>query len=198
MTVSESTTAFLSHVVEFLESEILPEPYDTYRYFDKCVARADDQNEVVKVKRLSFCRKTPDGSVARVNDVLSRSELQIEFHFVDGESVTDSWGDFLNQLVVRLEASETSPPPVLKWESTRDRVGNLKHDEWFGPDEAYVAQDISAREAIRRGVERQLYRIVPELESRSVTSEISGPEVRVLYDDDSRILAGLDAYHKPD
>lgn len=190
--MNTSTTAFLSDVVSFLEDEVLPEPYDDQRYFDSCVARADDKSEIVKVKELSFCRKTSDGGLVRVNDVLSRSEIHVEFQFVDGEPVTESWGDGLSQVVVRLESPETRPPPVLKWESTRNQDGNLKHDEWFGPDEEYLRQGISARGAIREAVEQQLYEVVPGLERRSSTSPISPLEIQVLYEERLHVLDSLD------
>lgn len=185
-------TAFLSDVVDFLERTVLPEPHDRHRYFDNCVARADDQNETVKVKRLSFCRKRSDGDLVRVNDVFSRSEIHVEFHFVDGEPVTNSWGTFLGQLTIRLETPETNPPPVLKWESTREGKGNLKHDEWFGPDEEYLARGIAPRDALRIGVERQLYEIVGGLEEHSATKTISPLELQVLYDDCADVLSGLE------
>lgn len=189
--MSRTTTAFLSDVVNFLEKSVLPEPYDTHRYFDNCVARVDDQSEMVKVKELSFCRKTPEGTLVRVNDILSKSEIHIEFHFIEGKPVTESWGEFLSQIIIRLETPETNPPPVLKWESTKHQDGNLKHDEWFGPDEDYLAQAISARDAIRRGIEQQLYEIVSELENHSSVNPISSLNIRVLYDDCSHILDEL-------
>lgn len=190
--MSKPTAAFLSDVVDFLEETVLPEPYDERRYFDNCVARADDRSETVKVKRLSFCRKNSDGDLLRVNDILSESEIHVEFHFTDGEPVTDSWGAFLSQVTVRLETAETNPPPVLKWESTRDQEGNLKHDEWFGPDEEYLSRDVSARDAIRTGVEWQLYEIIAGLERHSSTNPVSGLEIQVLYDDCADVLDALE------
>lgn len=179
--------------MSFLENELLPEPYDNCRYFDNCVARANDQSEVVKIKNLSFCKKDTDGDVTRVNNVLSNSEVHLEFHFIDGEQITDSWGAFLNQINIRLETPGIDTPPVLKWESTRNQVGNLKYDEWFGPDGEYIEEDISARDAIHRGVKRQLYTILPGLEIDSKRDSISPLELKVMYEEESQILDSLDA-----
>lgn len=191
--MTKTITAFLSDVVSFLESEVLPEPYDSCRYFDNCVARANDQSEVVKIKNLSFCKRTTNGDVTRVNNALSDSEVHLEFHIIDSEQITDSWSTFLSQINIRLETPEIDTPPVLKWESTHDRVGNLKYDEWFGPDEEYIEEDISARDAIHRGVKRQLYTILPGLEINSKRDSISPLELKVMYEEKSQILDSLDA-----
>jgi hypothetical protein len=194
-------TAFLSYVVDFVEreTELLAAAYDDHRYFADCVARANDREECVVLRELSFLRDAGDGRVERVNDVLSRSEIRIEFRFIDGERITDDWGAFLNQMNLKLTVQGVDLPAVLKWELTDDGTGRLKQDEWTNTGGgAYIERAVTPRRAIELGVTELLFDAVPRFEDRSNAGELAPLEYKIRYNDDHGILDQLDPYDHPD
>ena len=186
--------AFLDEVVEFLNDDILDQTYNEERYFDDCVVRVDYDREVVKVARLCFCRRNAEGEFERVNDVLTNSELWFEFHFIGEGELEGEWDEVLSQMIIRLDIPDVSIPPVLKWEGTDGVEGNLKSEEWLGPGEEYIERGISARECIRRSIDEQLHRIVPDFEERSDVSELDPMTIKLWYNSNQgrEILEQLD------
>jgi len=81
--------AFLDDVTEYLDDEVLPDAITETRYFDRCEVRVDVDDERVRVTDLSYCGKTVDEHVVRVNDTLSSAAIHLDFQF-DGDSVTGS------------------------------------------------------------------------------------------------------------
>lgn len=189
--------AFLNEVVAFLQADgsLVDEAYDDHRYFADCVVRANDREEYVTLRNLSFLRNDGDDGIERVNDVLSRSQIRIEFHFVSGEPFSDEWGQFLNQINVKLVVPDVDLPAIHKWEATADGVGRLKHDEWAEDgDDEYIEEDMAPREAIELAVSRLLFHSIEDFEQRSTVGELSGVEYQVMYNDDHDILDRLDPY----
>jgi len=189
--------AFLDEVVEFLNDEVLEETYNEERYFDECVVRVDYDREVVKVTRLCFCRKNSNGEMERVNDILTGSELWFEFHFIGDGDLDGEWGEVLNQIVIRLDVPDVDIPPVLKWEGRDGVDGDLKFEEWLGPEEEYVERNISANDCIRRSIDEQLHRIIPDFEDRSAVEELAPRTLKLWYNSEHEraILEQLDIGH---
>ena len=192
--------AFLNDVTDFLDREVILSAegtrsviHDGHRCFENCVVRVDDQEAVVKLKKLSFIRNAGDGRLERVNDVLSKSEIRIEFHFIDSESLTERWGTFLNQINLILVVPDVDLPAVLKWEASRDGHGDLKQDERIPlADGEYIAQQVTPRDAILTGVHELLLSGIQQFQSRSTAEEIPAIEYKVMYEDIHSILDQLE------
>lgn len=192
--------AFLNDVTDFVDREVISSVggkqsviHDGQRCFEKCVVRVDDQDAVVKLKELSFVRNAGDGRLERVNDVLSKSEIRIEFHFINGEPLTDRWGTFLNQINLILNVPEVDLPAVLKWEASSDGHGNLKQDERIPlADGEYIVQQVTPRKAILTGVHELLLSGIQQFQSRSTSEEIPPTEYMIMYEDIHSILDQLE------
>lgn len=188
--MGDLVAAFLNEVVQFLEDEILLDAYTNTRYFDKCEIRVDLDAEYVKIRFLSHCMRDHNGQILRVNDILNRSEIRLEFQF-PGQQITGSWTESLTQCTIGLHVPNISTPFVFKWEA-RDKSGVLKADEWFDRDREFIAQEISAKDAIEKAIFEHLKTTVPNLQEQTSVTPVSPLRIKVLYNDDHEILEELD------
>lgn len=189
--MSRPISAFLDEVVQFLEEEVLPDAYTERRYFDKCEARVEIEEERVKIRFLSHCARAQDGTVMRVNDVLEEAEICLDFQF-QGDQVTGSWTEALAQCTIGLYVPEVDIPYVLKWEGRGDTGGALKADEWFDHDREYLSEEIGAENAIEKAIREHLETTIPSFQDRSEIDEVPPQLVQILFNDDHEIIDGLD------
>jgi len=132
--MSRPIAAFLDEVVHFLEDEFLPEAYTRTRYFDNCEVRVDLDAELVKIRSLSYCSRDSENRIWRLNDLLSQSEIWIEFQF-PGETITGSWTEALTQCTIGVHVPDIDTPTIFKWEGRDAKSGVLKADERFDEHE---------------------------------------------------------------
>lgn len=188
--MSRPVSTFLNDVVQFLEEEILPDAHTDARYFDNCVTRVDIDNERVSIRDLSYCLKNQDGQIVRVNDVLSRTTIRLEFQ-MRNNPVPGSWSDGLSQCTIGLHVPEIDTPTVLKWELRGDTTGALKADERFDHDREYIEQNIAAKTAVETAIWEHFETIIPSLRDQSSTDLIPPVLVQTLYNEDHQILQRL-------
>ncbi|WP_276256471.1 hypothetical protein [Halomontanus rarus] len=188
--MSRPIIVFLDEVDEFFNNEVLPDAYTETGYFDNCETRVELDTECVKIRFLSYCEKTGDGDIQRVNDVLDRSEIRLEFQF-RGAEVTGSWSEALTQCTIALHVPDVDVPEVLKWESQDTDSGVLKADEWYDSDREFLEQGISVENAIERALWEHLSTTVPGHRDRSACNPIQPILLKTLFNEDHEILNSL-------
>jgi len=188
--MSRPISAFLNEVVQYLEEELLPDAFTETRYFDNCVTRVNLDDRRVSIQNITHCVKDQDEQIVRINDVLRRSTIQIEFQ-THGNRMQGAWSEGLSQCTIGLHIPTTDTPVVFKWEQRGEASGVLKADEWFDHEREYIEQDIGAKAAIKRGIWEHFETTVPSFQEHSETSLIPPELVQTLYNDDHKILEEL-------
>lgn len=182
--------AFLDEVIEYLNTEVVPELYSERYYFDECEVRPRYNEESIVLRNLSFSEKNSEGHLQRVNDLLTATELRYEFQ-IHGEEVVGSWTEALAQFTVGAHDPDSDIPTVLKWEQTGE-TGSLKADERFDSDQEHIAEGVPAREAIELATQKQLFEIVPTFRERSGVTEIPSHTIQLFYNHESDVLSQLE------
>jgi hypothetical protein len=189
--MSRPVSAFLEDVVLFLEDDVLPEAHTAERYFDRCEPRVNLDAERVTIRYLSHCVRDNKDHVYRVNDVLERAAIHLEFQFHDG-IVPDTWTTGLSQCTIGLHLPDVDTPTVFKWERRQSGTGDLKADERFDSDREFSVRDVSSADAIERGIREHLEETIPALQERSTVKQIEPRVVKLLYNNQSDLISELE------